>query len=68
MRQLDDRHDRRTLLRGIGVTLLGVGLAGCTGPGEEEEDEEEDGDENGEEGGDGEDGEEDERLRQPDPR
>lgn len=67
MRQLDDRHDRRTLLRGLGVTLLGVGLAGCTGPGGAAEEGEED-DEDDENGEGGEDDEEDERLRQPDAR
>ena len=67
MRQLDDRHDRRTLLRGIGVTLLGVGLAGCSGPGEGEDGDEEE-DEEGEDGEGGGDDEEDERLRQPDAR
>ena len=75
MRQLDNRHDRRTLLRGIGVTLLGVGLAGCTGPGGGDEEDDEGGEEDDEGGGDDEEdegggygGEGGERLRQPDAR
>ena len=75
MRQFGDRHDRRTLLRGIGVTLLGVGLAGCTGPGGGDEEDDEGGEEDDEGGGDDEEdegggygGEGGERLRQPDAR
>lgn len=41
------RFDRRRVLRGTAVGLLGVGLAGCSGPGGE--DEEEDGGEEEEE-------------------
>jgi hypothetical protein len=67
VRQLDDWHDRRTLLRRIGVTLLGVGLAGCSGPGGGEDGDEEE-DEEGEDGESDGDDEEDERLRQPDAR
>lgn len=54
MIELDNRYDRRTLLREIGVTMLGVGLAGCTGPGSSGGEDGEDGeeDENGESGGD----------------
>lgn len=50
---------RRTVVRGIGATLLGVGLAGCANPGGEGEGEEGGEDE---EGGDGEEGGDDEEV------
>ncbi|ADQ68753.1 hypothetical protein C499_14425 [Halogeometricum borinquense DSM 11551] len=44
MKQHLNWHDRRSLLRGIGVTLLGVGLSGCAGPDDEENGEEDEND------------------------
>jgi len=50
--------DRRTFLRRTSVCLLGVGLAGCTGPGEDGgEGGEEEGGGGGEEGGEEDEGE-----------
>lgn len=71
MRQIDDRYDRRTLMSGVGVTLFGVGLAGCTGPGGGGEDNGESEDDEGsgsedEGGGGGYSAERDGRPHQPD--
>lgn len=57
----DTRFNRRGVLRGTVVGLLGVGLAGCSGPGEEE-DEEDGGGEETDGGGE----EEDDQLQGPD--
>jgi hypothetical protein len=72
MRRFDERYDRRTFVRSIGVAVAGVGLAGCASPGEGgDEDEEDDEGGGGDEGGEGaeeddeEEGGEDERRRRP---
>ena len=58
-----DRQSRRWFLTVAGTGL--VGLAGCSGPGEEEDDGEEDGEDNGDDeaNDDGEDEEAESRLR-----
>ncbi|WP_372911096.1 hypothetical protein [Salinigranum sp.] len=69
MRRFDERYDRRTFVRSIGVAVAGVGLAGCASPGEGggegEADEEGGGEDEGGEGDEEEDDEADERRRRP---
>jgi hypothetical protein len=54
---------RSDFLRGIGASLLGVGVAGCAAPGDDEDDNNGDGDDDEGEAGDGD--EENERLARP---
>lgn len=69
MKSHSERYDRRSLLRGIGTSLVVAGLAGCASPGGSEEGEEGGSGDEAEGGGGGEEDEgeeeEGERVRPP---